>query len=98
MFNWLRKAWGATKHILGKVKTGVESGAKIFNKGKQMYTSVKDFASNLPVVGAVAKEMIGKAEGQVNQYAKDKIGVDFKDINKAVSTAEGVAKYLPSSR
>lgn len=95
MFNWLRKAWGATKNVLGKVKSGVESGAKLFNKGKEIYGTVKNFASNLPVVGTIAKEMINKAEDSANQYAKQKIGIDFKDINKAVSTAEGVAKYLP---
>jgi len=98
MLSWLKKAWGVTKQVLGRVKSGVDSGARIFNKGKQLYTSAKEFASNLPFVGSVAKEMIGKAEGQVNQYAKEKIGLDFKDINKAVSTAEGVAKYLPSNR
>lgn len=98
MFNWLKKAWGATKHVLGRVKSGVESGAKLFNKGKEMYSGIKGFASNLPFVGAVASEMINKAESSANQYAKQKIGLDFKDINKAVSTAEGVAKYLPSGR
>ena len=95
MFNWLRKAWGATKNVLGKVKSGVETGAKLFNKGKEIYGNVKNFASNLPVVGTVASEMIKKAEDSANQYAKQKIGMDFKDINKTVSTAEGVAKYLP---
>lgn len=98
MFNWLRRAYQATKQVLGKVKSGVESGAKIFNKGKELYGSAKGFVSNLPFVGAAAGEMIKKAEGQANQYAKEKIGIDFKDINKAVSTAEGVAKYLPSGR
>jgi hypothetical protein len=97
MFNWLRKAWGTTKRVLGKVKSGVETGARIFNKGKQIYAGVKDIASNLPVVGAVASEMINKAENQANAYAKRNVGLDFKDINKAVSTAEKVAKYLPSS-
>jgi len=96
MLSWLKKAFNVGKMVLGRVKSGVETGAKVFNKGKEIYGNVKNFASNLPVVGAVAKEMINKAEGQVNQYAKSKIGIDFKDINKAVSTAEGVAKYLPS--
>jgi hypothetical protein len=96
MLSWLRKAYEGAKRVLGKVKTGVESGARIFNKGKEIYGNVKNFASNLPVIGAVAKEMINKAEGQANEYARSKIGIDFKDINKAVSTAEGVAKYLPS--
>jgi hypothetical protein len=98
MLSWLKKAWGVTKHVLGRVKSGVDTGVKMFNRGKQLYTSAKEFATNLPFVGTVAKEMIGKAEGQVNQFAKEKIGLDFKDINKAVSTAEGVAKYLPSGR
>jgi len=96
MWNWLKKAWGATKQVLGKVKSGVESGAKIFNKGKEMYNSAKNFASNLPVVGAVAKELIGKAEDSANKYAKEKTGINFQDVNKAVSTAERVSKYLPS--
>ena len=98
MFQWLRKAYDATKRVLGKVKSGVETGARIFNKGKEFYISAKGFASNLPFIGAVASEMINKAEGQANQYAKSKIGIDFKDIDKAVSTAETVAKYLPSNR
>jgi len=96
MFNWLRKAWGVTKHVLGRVKSGVETGAKLFNKGKELYSSAKGFASNLPFVGAAAKEMIGAGERRVNQAVRDKIGVDFGDLSKAVSTAEGVAKFLPS--
>jgi hypothetical protein len=95
MLSWLKKAYEGTKRVLGKVKSGVESGAKIFNKGKEIYNTAKSFASNLPIVGTVAKEMINKAEGQANDYAKSKIGIDFKDINKAVSTAETAAKYLP---
>jgi hypothetical protein len=95
MLSWLKKAYEGTKRVLGKVKNGVESGARIFNKGKELYNSAKSFASNLPFVGAVAKEMIGKAESQANQYAKEKTGLNFSDVNKAVSTAEGVAKYLP---
>lgn len=98
MFSWLRKAYEGARRVLGKVKSGVEVGAKVFNKGKELYNSAKGFASNLPFVGAVAKEMIGKAEGQANEYAKSKVGMDFKDLSKAVSTAEGVAKYLPSDR
>ena len=41
--------------------------------------------------------MIKKYEGQANDYAKRNIGVNFGDINKIVSTADRVAKYLPSS-
>jgi hypothetical protein len=95
MFNWVRKAYGVAKKVLGRVKSGVEGGAKIFSKGKELYSSAKNFASNLPVVGAVAKEMIGKAEEYANKEAKQRLGADFSDLNKGVATAERVASYLP---
>ena len=96
MFNWLKKAWSSTKKVLGKVKSGVESGAKIYNRGKEIYTSAKNFASNLPVVGTVAGNAIADFENRANEAVKSRIGADFRDLNKAVSTAETVAKYLPS--
>jgi hypothetical protein len=95
MFQWLRKAYDMTKRVLGKVKSGVEGGARLFNKGKEMYTNAKNFATNLPVVGTVAGNAINKFENKANEAVKSRIGVDFKDLNKAVSTAETVAKYLP---
>ena len=96
MFQWLKKAYQGTKKVLGRVKSGVEAGAKIFHKGKEMYNAAKNFASNLPVVGTVASEFINRNEAQANDYAKRNLGVNFGDLNKAVSTAETVAKYLPS--
>lgn len=96
MFNWLKKAWGTTKHVLGKVKNGVEGSVKLFNKGKELYSNAKNVVSNLPVVGSVAKELIGQGEESLNKYAKEKTGMNFQDVNKAISTAERVSKYLPS--
>ena len=95
MLSWLKKAWGVTKMVLGKVKTGVEGGARLFNKGKEMYKTAKDFASNLPVVGTAASNAINKFENRANEAVKSRVGMDFKDLNKAVSTSETVAKYLP---
>ena len=94
---WLRNAFQTVKKVLGKVKSGVQGGARLFNKGKDVYGDVKNIASNLPYIGNVAGEMIKKYEGQANDYAKRNIGVNFGDINKIVSTADRVAKYLPSS-
>ena len=96
MFQWLHKAYQGTKKVLGKVRGGVETGARIFRKGKEIYNAVKNFASNLPVVGSVASEFINKSEKQANEYAKRNLGVNFSDVDKAVTTAERVAKYLPS--
>jgi len=63
-----------------------------------MYASAKDFASNLPFVGDIAGNLITGLENDANQYAKQKTGIDFKDINRAVSMAEVASKYLPQSR
>lgn len=96
MFNWLKKAYGKVKQVLGKVKSGVEGGVKLFNKGKEAYSNAKNFASNLPVVGSVANELIGKGEEVLNKYAKEKTGFNMEDVNRGVSTAEKYSKYLPS--
>jgi len=81
---------------MGKIKRGVQSGARLFNKGKEIYDGAKNFASNLPVVGSVAKELIGKAEEGANKYVKEKTGVNFQDVNKAVSMAGRLSNNLPS--
>lgn len=96
MLSWLKKAFDNTKQVLGKVKSGVESGVKLFDKGKEAYGKVKTFASNLPVVGAIANEMIGKAETQANAYAKKNTGLSIQDIDKGISTARKATSYLPS--
>lgn len=95
MFSWLKKAFEGTKRFLGKVRGGIETGARLFNKGKEMYSNVKNFASNIPFVGGAASRMINKAESDANAYAKGKIGINFGDINRAVGSAETAAKYLP---
>jgi hypothetical protein len=95
MFNWVRKFYSGAKRVLGRVKSGVEHGAKIFTRGKEIYANAKNFASNLPVVGQVAREVIGKAEEFANKEAKQRLGADFSDLNRAVSTAESAARYLP---
>jgi hypothetical protein len=94
---WLKQAYQTIRRVLGKVKSGVETGARIFNKGKAIYGGVKNFASNLPVVGMAASNAIARAEGDANAYAKRNLGVNFGDVDRVVSTAERVAKYLPSN-
>jgi hypothetical protein len=85
------------RKVLGKVKSGIDTGAKIFRRGKEIYGSAKNFISNVPVIGTTAVNAIIKAEGQANEYAKKKVGVNFGDVDRAVSTAERVSKFLPSS-
>jgi len=94
---WLRQAYQTVRKVLGKVKSGIDTGAKIFRRGKEIYGASKNFISNIPVIGTTAVNAIIKAEGQANDYAKKRVGVNFGDVDRAVSTAERVSKYLPSS-
>jgi hypothetical protein len=84
------------KRVLGKVKSGIETGARIFNKGKEIYSNAKNFVTNLPVVGNLARDVIQKAETSANEMAKRKLGVNFNDVNQAVSRLETGARYLPT--
>jgi hypothetical protein len=92
---WLKQAYQTVRKVLGKVRSGIETGARIFNKGKALYGGAKAIASSLPVIGTVANEFINRNETQANEYAKRNLGVNFGDLNRAVSTAESVSKFLP---
>ena len=96
MFSWLSKAYEGAKQTLGKVKSGVEGAGKLFDKGKETYSKVKTMVSNIPVVGAIANQMIGKAETQANAYAKKQTGLSLQDIDKGVSTVKKATSYLPN--
>jgi hypothetical protein len=82
---------------MGKVKRGVQYGASLFNKGRNLYNDVKVKAINLPMVGPVANTMIGNAEDMLDQKVRDKTGYGFRDVARAVGTAERLSNYLPNS-
>jgi hypothetical protein len=96
MFNWLKRAWARGKQVLGKVKGGLDYGLKLFQKGKDIYSNVKNTVSNLPVVGSVASEMIKKGEEAVSNFAKEKTGYSMSDINKLAGVARTVSNILPT--
>lgn len=96
MFNWLRKAWATGKQVLGKVKGGLDTGLRLFQKAKDVYGGLKNTASNLPVVGTVARELINKGEEAVSKYAKEKTGYNMTDVNKLAGFARTVSNILPT--
>jgi hypothetical protein len=96
MWNWLKKAWATGKKVLGKVKGGLDTGLRLFQKGKDFYTGLKNTASNLPVVGAVASNLISKGEEAVSKFAKEKTGYDMSDVNKLAGLAKNVSNILPT--
>ena len=96
MWNWLRKAWAVGKQVLGKVKGGLDTGLRLFQKGKDVYSSIKNTVSNLPVVGSVASNLINKGEEELAKYAKEKTGYNMSDVNKLAGMARTVSNILPT--
>ena len=97
MFNWLRKGLMMGKKVLGRVKGGLDTGLRLFQKAKDVYGGLKNTASNLPVVGAVASNLIGKGEEALSKYAKEKTGYSMSDVNKLAGMARTVSNLLPGS-
>ena len=97
MWNWLSKAWSSGRHVLGKVKGGVDYGLRLFQKAKDIYGNLKSKFTNLPVVGGLAKEIISQGEDNLNKMAKERLGFNMGDVNKVASTARMVSNLLPSS-
>ena len=92
---FLGRMFEGAKRFLGKVKSGLGRGLKIFDKVKGGYEGIKNTLSNLPVVGSAAKELISKGETAVSDYAKAKTGIDPAMIGKGISIARKVEAALP---
>jgi len=85
------------KRVLGKVKGGLDTGLRLFQKAKDVYSGLKNTATNLPVVGAVARELINKGEEAVSKFAKEKTGYNMTDVEKLAGLARTASNLLPSS-
>ena len=91
---WLKKAFNKVMPVMGKAKGGLDSGLKMFDKARSMYTEAKRTVEGIPLVGNVAADLIKKQEEKANAYAKKKTGVNFSDVNKGVNTAREVSKVV----
>lgn len=91
---WLKKAFNKVMPVMGKTKGGLDSGLKMFDKARTMYTDAKKTVEGIPLVGNVAADLIKKQEEKANAYAKQKTGVNFSDVNKGVNTAREVSKVV----
>jgi hypothetical protein len=62
MFGFLGKLIGMGAKLFSKVKPAVQGAVKLFDKGKNLYSTVKNTVSNIPLVGSVAKDYIAQGE------------------------------------
>jgi hypothetical protein len=87
---WVSKAkekmvlWGK------KVRSGLESGLRLFEKAKAGYGQAKKYVADLPLVGGVASRALGELE----RKAIEKIGEVTEGVvtPRNVQMAEGVAR------
>lgn len=73
-----------------KVRSGLESGLKLFEKAKAGYGGIKKSVADLPLVGGVASEALGNLE----QRAIAKIGEYTEGVvtPQNLQLAEGVTR------
>lgn len=87
---WLNKAkekmvlWGK------KVRSGLESGLRLFEKAKAGYGQAKKSVADLPIVGRAASEVLGNLE----RMAIEKVGEVTEGVvtPRNVQMAEGLAR------
>jgi hypothetical protein len=87
---WLNKAkekmvlWGK------KLRSGLESGLRLFEKAKSGYGQAKKSVADLPIVGKAASEVLGNLE----RMAIEKVGEVTEGVvtPRNVQMAEGLAR------
>lgn len=88
---WVSKAkekmvlWGK------KLRSGLESGLRLFDKAKAGYGGIKKFVGDIPLVGGAASQALGRLE----QKAMEKIGESTGGIvtPQNIQRAEGIARF-----
>ncbi len=84
---WFSSAINVAKNIGKSVAKGVSTAGKVYDKAKSFYTGAKEAATNLPIVGGVASELIGKGEEYLNKKLMEKSGLSASDIDQKIHEA-----------
>jgi len=95
---WLSKAkekmvlWGK------KLRSGLESGLRLFEKAKAGYGGIKKSVSEIPLVGGAASNALGQLEQKVIQKVGESTGgyVTPQNIQRAEGVARFAARNLPA--
>jgi hypothetical protein len=94
---WFSSAINVAKNIGKTVASGVAKAGKVYDKAKSFYTGAKEAASNLPIVGGVASELIGKGEDYLNKKLMEKSGLSASDIDQKLNEARAAVGNYSSS-
>jgi len=92
MFGFLGKLVGMGVKLFSKIKPAVQGAVKLFDKGKSLYSTVKNTVSNVPLVGSLARDYINKGEEKLAELSKNAIGITPSDINQAVGVADRLTR------
>jgi hypothetical protein len=92
MFGFLSKLAGIGSKIFSKVKPIVQGAVRLYDKGKSIYSTVKNTISSVPVVGALAENYIQQGEEKLASLAKEKLGLTASGVDRAVSMADQMTR------
>lgn len=95
MINWLKKAFGFGRAAFGKARSGLESVLRMFNRGKEMYSNVRQKISDLPVIGPAANELVNRGEAKLDDLARQKLGFGMSEVNRGAQRLESALSNMP---
>lgn len=93
---WLDKAKDWARGAYGKARSTVEKIGQMFDKGKEMYKKGKETVVNLPVVGNLAAEQIGKLEEKAAQKIQERTGYTPQQLESMGQNARQQIASLPN--
>ena len=93
---WLDKAKDWARGAYGKAKSTVEKIGSMFDKGKEMYKQGKEAVVNLPVVGNLAAEQIGKLEQKAASKIQERTGYTPQQLESMGQNARREIANLPN--
>jgi hypothetical protein len=95
---WVSKAkekmvlWGK------KVRSGLESGLRLFEKAKAGYGQAKKYIADIPVIGGAASRGLGELERKAIEKVGELTGgvVTPQNVQRAEGVARFAARNLPA--
>jgi hypothetical protein len=82
LFNWVSKA---VKKIAPAIGKAVNKAGSLYDKGKSMYQQYSSIVKNAPVIGQFANSLIEKGENKVNDFLKEKTGMNYQELDTNIN-------------
>jgi len=82
ILSWLSKGLKKVAPSIGKA---VNKAGSLYDKGKTMYKQYSSIVKNAPVIGQIANSLIERGENKVNDFLKEKTGMNFQELDTNIN-------------